>query len=93
MGGGGQQSYLYTVKIANFRQILMSSLKKKVTAKMVSLMLCLVIPYQTGVSHNCAQLFSNEYFPCGKIDEPYDKHCSLKEMQALGIGMYFNNNH
>ncbi len=25
-GGGGQQSYLYTVKIANFRQILMSSL-------------------------------------------------------------------
>ncbi len=24
-GGGGQQSYLYTVKIANFRQILMSS--------------------------------------------------------------------
>ncbi len=25
-GGGGQQSYLYTVKIGNFRQILMSSL-------------------------------------------------------------------
>ncbi len=25
-GGGGQQRYLYTVKIGNFRQILMSSL-------------------------------------------------------------------
>ena len=25
-GGGGQQRYLYTVKIENFRQILMSSL-------------------------------------------------------------------
>ncbi len=25
-GGGGQRLYLYTVKIANFRQILMSSL-------------------------------------------------------------------
>ena len=27
-GGGGQRLYLYTVKIANFRQILMSSLTK-----------------------------------------------------------------
>ncbi len=27
VGGGGQQSYLYTVKIANFRQILMVSVQ------------------------------------------------------------------
>ena len=32
-GGGGQQRYLYTVKIEDFRQMLMSSLTKCVTAE------------------------------------------------------------